>query len=292
MATTKTQPKAKKRPASAPARQVFTTSDANEAYRHFLPRVQAEVPADRAEICRLPVELVRANVDRGVRAIQPHLGRVREKLPLCPVDDLLELPSLALGLVAAAGRIAPAASEREIEARLEQFRPMRDLTLRQLEIFADMKLVPRPRVAAIRRGSGPVDSARDGVDIAGLFDELSDTLADKHPFSPDYLARMAEHANWLLVQLRPRGAQQRPSERSPEAIVRDQFWTLLNQRYDHLREAGVAAFGLRQLDAHVPPIGARTQAPSTAQTPQAPGPATPEGAGPGTTAGPELTPEP
>ncbi|AUX44004.1 uncharacterized protein SOCE26_054630 [Sorangium cellulosum] len=281
MATTKTKPKSKNTQSSASVRQIFTTSDANEAYRHFLPRVQAEVPADRAEICRLSVELVRANVDRGVSAIRPHLGRVREKLPLCPIDDLLELPSLALGLVAAAGRIAAAASEREIEARLEKFRPMRDLTLRQLEIFADLKLVPKQRVAAIRRGSGPVDHARDGVDIAGMFHELADTLAGKHPFSPDYLAVMAEHANWLLVQLRPRGAQQRPSERSPEAVVRDQFWTVLNQRYDHLREAGVAAFGLRQLDTNIPPIGARTQSPSTAQPPQPPGTTTPEGADPG-----------
>lgn len=289
MAMTKTRSKSKNTQPSVSARQIFTTSDANEAYRHFLPRVQAEVPADRAEICRLSIELVRANVDRGVRAILPQLDRVREKLPLCPIDDVLELPSLALGLVAAAGRIATAASEREIEARLEKFRPMRDLTLRQLEIFADLKLVPRQRVAAIRRGSGPVDSARDGVDIAGMFHELADTLDGKHPFSPDYLAVMAEHASWLLVQLRPRGAQQKPSERSPEAVVRDQFWTVINQRYDHLREAGVAVFGLRQLDAHVPPIGARTPPPSATQPP---GTAKPGSSAPTAAVEPELVADP
>ncbi|WP_437933018.1 hypothetical protein [Sorangium sp. So ce341] len=287
---TKTRSTSKNSKPSVSARQIFTTSDANEAYRHFLPRVQAEVPAERAEVCRLSIELVRANVDRGVQAVLPHLGRVREKLPLCPIDDVLELPSLALGLVAAAGRVATAASEREIEARLEKFRPMRDLTLRQLEIFADLKLVPKQRVAAIRRGSGPVDSARDGVDIAGMFDELADALDGKHPFSRDYLAEMAEHASWLLVQLKPRGAQQKPSERSPEAIVRDQFWTVVHQRYEHLREAGVAVFGLRQLDAHVPPIGARTPAPSTAQTS---GTAKPGSAGPvPPAAAPDLTADP
>lgn len=289
MAMTKTRSKSKNTNPSVSASQIFTTSDANEAYRHFLPLVQAEVPADRAEICRLSVDLVRANVDRGVGAIRPHLGRVVEKLPLCPIDGMLELPSLALGLVAAAGRVVAAASEREIETRLEKFRPMRDLTLRQLEIFAELKLVPKQRVAAIRRGSGPVDSARDGVDIAGVFHELAETLDGKHPFSPDYLAAMAEHASWLLVQLKPRGAQQKPSERSSEAVVRDQFWTVVNQRYDHLREAGVAVFGLRQLDAHVPPIGARTPSPSTAQptvkTKPASGAPAP-GAPPGITADP------
>lgn len=284
MAMTKTRSKSKNTNPSVSASQIFTTSDANEAYRHFLPLVQAEVPADHAEICRLSVDLVRANVDRGVGAIRPHLGRVVEKLPLCPIDGMLELPSLALGLVAAAGRVVAAASEREIETRLEKFRPMRDLTLRQLEIFAELKLVPKQRVAAIRRGSGPVDSARDGVDIVGVFHELAETLDGKHPFSPDYLAAMAEHASWLLVQLKPRGAQQKPSERSPEAVVRDQFWTVVNRRYDHLREAGVAVFGLRQLDAHVPPIGARTPSPSAAQptvkvkpASAAPAPAAPPG---------------
>ncbi|WP_437922751.1 hypothetical protein WMF37_27380 [Sorangium sp. So ce291] len=285
MAKTKTTSRSKNTKPSVSARQIFTTSDANEAYRHFLPLVQAEVPADRAEICRLSIDIVRANVDRGVRAILPRLDLVREKLPLCPIDDVLELPSLALGLVVAAGRIVTAASEREIEARLEKFRPMRDLTLRQLEIFAELKLVPRQRVAAIRRGSGPVDSARDGVDIAGMFHEFAEPLDGKHPFSPDYLSVMAEHASWLIVQLRPRGAQQRPSERSPEAVVRDQFWTVIHQRHDHLREAGVAVFGLRQLDAHVPPIGARIP-PSAAQPT---GTAKPDSAGPTPAAAPELT---
>ncbi|WP_437539616.1 hypothetical protein WME79_24630 [Sorangium sp. So ce726] len=45
------------------------------------------------------------------------------------------------------------------------------------------------------------------------------------------------------------------------AIIR----TVVNRRYDHLREAGVAVFGLRQLDAHVPPIGTRTPSLSAAQ---------------------------
>ncbi|KYF63784.1 hypothetical protein BE11_25880 [Sorangium cellulosum] len=287
MATTKTRSQSKNTKPSVSARQIFTTSDANDAYRHFLPLVQAAIPTDRAEICRLSVDIVRANVDRGVKAILPHIGLVREKLPLCPIDDVLELPSLALGLVAAAGRIVAAASEREIEARLEKYRPMRDLTLRQLEIFADLKLVPRQRVAAIRRGSGPVDSARDGVDIAGVFHELAASLDGKHPFSPDYLAVMAEHASWLLVQLRPRGAQQRSSERSSEAIVRDQFWTVIRQRHEHMREAGVAVFGLRQLDTHVPPIGARSSSP--AQTPTTAKPGSP---GPAPAAGPELTADP
>lgn len=260
MAKTKTQSKSKNKRPSEAARQIFTTQDANEAYRHFLPRVQAEVPAGEAEVCRISVDIVRANVDRGVGALAPHLARIRERLPLCPIDDVLELPSLSLALVAASGRVVAPASDREIEARFDKFRPMRELTLKQLEIFAELKLVPRPRVAAIRRGSGQVDNARDGIDIAGMFQEFADVLAGKHPFSPEYLAVMAEHANWLLIQLKPSGAHHKPSERAPEAIVRDQLWTVIQRRYDHAREAGVAVFGLKQLDAHVPPIGARTQA--------------------------------
>jgi hypothetical protein len=261
MAKTKTKPKvqSKSDTPTASASDPFKTSDANEALRHFLPLVQAEVPADRAEVCRVGVEIVRTNVERGVEAIVPHLDRIRKKLPLCPIHQVLELPALALGFIAAAGRVIPPASEREIEVRMEKFRPMRELTLKQLEIHGELKLVPRQRVAAIRSGKGPLDSARDGVDIAGIFHEFEGMLAQKHPFSPEYLAEMAAHANWLLVQLKPKGAQGKPSERSPEALVRDQFWTVITRRYDDLREAGVAAFGLRQLDDHVPPLGARIQ---------------------------------
>jgi hypothetical protein len=42
--------------------------------------------------------------------------------------------------------------------------------------------------------------------------------------------------------------------------VRDQLWAIINARHEHLRQAGAVVFGLKNLDEHVPPLGARAAA--------------------------------
>lgn len=272
MTRPKKQPTAKKA-ASKPqnvAPVPFETKDANVAYRHFTPIVRAEVPAEQAEVLRADVQIVRTNIERGVDAIRPHLDLIRTKAPTLALHLVLELPALALGLIVATDRVVVPVSDGEIQQRLEKLRPMRELTLLQLEVLVEMGLAPRDRVAAIRAGKGPLDSARDGVAIAGLFEELSASIAGKHPFSPAYLSELAEHANWLLVRLKPGGAAATPSERPAEAILRDQFWTAVSRRHELLREAGVAAFGLKRLDEMVLPLGSRVVASAAAAPAAAP----------------------
>jgi hypothetical protein len=260
---------------SRPARRIssskpFTTTDADVAYRHFLSKAQT-IPAESAEVCRANVQIARVNVDRGVAAIAPHIEIVRKKLPDCPIREVLELPALVLGLTVAAGRVMPQASEGEIDARLVKFRPMRELTLQLLEICAELKIVPKAPVVKIRAGKGPLDGAQDGIAIAGMFYDHRAALEGKHPFSPEYLVAMADHANWLVRQLKPTRALALSSEYSPEAIVRDQFWTMVTERHERLREAGVVIFGLKRLDELVPPLQARTQSASTGGDPVDPG---------------------
>ena len=253
----------------------FTTVDADAAYRHFLPEAQA-IPADRAEVCRANVQIARVNVARGVESITPHLEIVRRKLPECPIREVLELPALALGLTVAAGRVITQASEGEIDARFAAFRPMRELTLQFLEICAELKMVPKAPVAKIRAGRGSLDGAQDGIAIAGMFRDQRAVLEGKHPFSAEYLDAMAEHANWLVRQIKPVGAAARPAEYSAEALVRDQFWTMVNARHEQLREAGVVIFGLKRLDELVPPLQSRIQAsPVAVARPTAGAPAVP-----------------
>lgn len=93
---------------------------------------------------------------------------------------------------------------------------MRVLTLQFLEISAQLKLVPKAPVAKIRAGTGPLDGAQDGIAIAGMFHDYRAALEGKHPFSSEYLAAMAEHANWLVRQLKPTGAPATASEYSAE----------------------------------------------------------------------------
>ena len=267
MARTKTSARTARRIASP---ETFTTTDADAAYRHFLSQAQA-IPAERAEVCRANVQIVRVNVDRGVASLAPHIEMVRRKLPDCPIREVLELPALALGLTVAAGRVTPQASEREIDARLATFRPMRELTLQLLEICAELKIVPKAQVVKIRAGRGALDGAQDGIAIAGMFHDHRAALEGKHSFSSEYLAAMAEHANWLVRQLKPTGTLAPSSGYSPEATIRDQFWTMVTERHERLREAGVVIFGLKRLDEFVPPPQARTQPAQAGAEPAVPG---------------------
>lgn len=270
MAKTKTSPNSNTKPARrVSSLKPFTTADADAAYRHFLPEAQT-VPADSAEVCRANVQIARVNVDRGVASIVPHLEIVRRKLPECPTREVLELPALTLGLTVAAGRVIPQASEGEIDVRFATFRPMRELTLQFLEICAELKLVPKASVVKIRAGRGSLDGAQDGIAIAGMFHDRRAVLEGKHPFSAEYLEAMAEHANWLVRQIKPTGVVARPAEYSPEALIRDQFWTMVHGRHERLREAGVVIFGLKRLDEFVPPLQSRTQAAPVGAAPSIP----------------------
>ncbi len=105
-----------------------------------------------------------------------------------------------------------------------------------------------------------------------LVADLAPTIAGKHPFSPDYLAELAAHGDWLIAHLKPEGAVAAPAEASEAALVRDRMWTLLKRRHAHLREAGVVVFGLDALDDHIPPLGSRTRARPAPKEPAAPSP--------------------
>jgi hypothetical protein len=54
---------------------------------------------------------------------------------------------------------------------------------------------------------------------------------------------------------------------------------VIQERHEHLREAGVAAFGLKPLDLYVPALGARVAGATSA--PAQPGPAVEPPATPG-----------
>jgi hypothetical protein len=244
------------KPKSKSTPHPFTTLDAAAALRHFQP-LAMQIPESDLGVCTVDVEIARHNIDRGVAALRPHLSLVRVRLPLCPVEALLELPALALALIFATDRVISSPSDGETADRLAKMRPLREVTLCQLEVLAYFGLVPADRVRAIRAGNGPFDSARDAVAIADLYREFASVLAGKHPFAPAQLAELAEHGNWLLVQLKPAGAYLAPVERSAASLLRDRIWSLIVERHTQLREAGVVVFGLRDLDTNIPPIGAR-----------------------------------
>jgi hypothetical protein len=233
----------------------FTTTDPLAAYKHFQPRAQA-ISSDAIKPCTVDVEVARQNLEHGLQAIEPHLDAIHARLPKLSIPSLLELRALGLALSFATERIA-STTEGAIEKHLERLRFMRNLTLRQLEILAYLDLIPEARVQAIRVGPTPIESCREAIAIVALFSEYTMVLTGRHPFTAVQLNELWERARWLLDALRSRSGGVTASWREPATLIRDRYWTLLVDVHDELREAGVALFGLKHLDDHIPPLGRR-----------------------------------
>lgn len=246
-------------PKKPPSQPPFLTEDSEAAYKHFVPVVEP-IAAEELEVWNADPEIVRINVGRAVDAVRPHEDEISEQLPRVHFAKLLELPSLALALGFAADKVFRPASPQEIKARQASLRPARNLTLSYLEIVAALGLIPAERVKKIRSGKGPIDEARDGIAIVSVFREFAGALKNKHPFSQEALDKLAEDGNWLVQQLTPSGAAPGKTEKNPDAMIRDQLWTEIVRRYDLVYMAGVALWGRRGVDDHIPSLLARAAA--------------------------------
>lgn len=250
--------KSKSKPKNKPAAP-FLSESSEVCFKHF-SKIVTESPPAELEVWNADAEIVRVNVTRGVDAIRPHKDHITKALPLVSMDKLLELPSLALALGFAANKVSSPASPQDIKARQQRLRPVRSQTLRYLEIAAELGLVPADRVKSIRADQGAVDEARDAVAIVALFNERAAELKNKHPFTKASLEQLADDGNWLLAQLLPKGATPQKAAQNDDALVRDRLWTELVARYDDLYQAGVAVWGRRGVDEHIPSLLSRAAA--------------------------------
>ena len=254
-------PKTPKESSADAVRVPFTNTDGQADFLHFLSLAEARVAAGKLPRAARDVSVVRVNVSRGVAAVLSREEAIRAKMPSADFASLAEIPALAAALDFAAGRVPVEMSDGEIGALLAEVRPLRKLTLIQLDVFAGLSLVPADRVATIRSGSGPLDTARDAVAIAGVFAEFSGAIAGKHPFTDEQLATLAHLGNTLVRAMTPTAAKEGPATIGGEAALRDAFYGEVIERYEAARELGVIAFGLKEFDAQVPPAHARTNAP-------------------------------
>ena len=248
------------KPPKEPTQTPFTNTDGRAAFLHFLPLAEARIAAGKLPRPARDVSLVRTNVERGVAALLGRKDAVLAKVPSADFASLQELPALAAALDFAASRVPTELSDGEIAALLAEVRPIRKQALAQLDIFAALGLVPADRVATIRAGTGPIDTARDAVAIVGLFEEFSASIGTKHPFTEEHFATLTRTGNALLRVLVPEAAKEGPATMGSEAAVRDAFYGELLERYETARELGVLVFGIKELDAHLPLAHARVAA--------------------------------
>jgi hypothetical protein len=239
---------------SAQAHAALLTTDPMVAYRHFLHLARA-LPAAGVLVCTVDVEVAHSNVERALAAMAPHFTTAQGKLPRLAIPPLLEVRTLALALIFAAERIVLASIDGALLHRLLRLRYLRDLTLRQIEIFAHLGLVPGEEMRAVSTGVGPIESARSALSILDLFARHDERIGGKHPFTDEQLTELQGHAQWLIEEVRPGNEGGGSVERDRAVGLRDRFWTLLFNRYEDLREAAATVFGADHLDRDVPPLG-------------------------------------
>ncbi|WP_437947528.1 hypothetical protein WME98_43330 [Sorangium sp. So ce296] len=212
-------------------------------YEHYQP-IGAELRADEVQVCRADPRLVLVNAKRGVAAVlgtKEQVQAVREHLPKIPVKQVQELPDMARALLFASREALPrVASPKEIEKALLEISGPREELLTQAELFARRGLLDRERVAQIRAGSGKYDTARDGMELAALFTARAEALKGLHPFTREEIEKLGRTSEWLLENLTPTGAraEAKKREKGPAEDARDRLWTLIVQRYAHVRRIG------------------------------------------------------
>lgn len=238
----------------------FHTDDPHAAFVHYLPLAQG-ISTEGLEPFRHDPDLASANIELALKTVTPHMHRIPTVCPGIKVESLLELPTLARALVYAHARVpAAAASPQEIQRVLREVTPLREHAVSYLELAASLTLIPATVTGKLRAGTGPRLIARSAVLAVGIFREYEGALRDKHPFTQAQLDTLMTGGSWLLGVVKPAAARRSRVQRTPASMVRDQFARLLDDRYEALRQVGAMLFGVRALDAHVPPLYSGTRA--------------------------------
>ena len=230
---------------------------AEAAYARYLPKAQAL--ADTAVVTyRLDPLLARHNVQRGLEALAPHLTALRKALPLLDWAALLELPLLAQAVVFAAAQVQGSArATGEIAALMNEAAELRRKLLGTADYLVLGGALKAAEIAKIRSGRGPVDQARDCIQLAALFRKQPAALSGQTLVKAADVARASELGTELLDRLQPRrarGSRQKDDPAKAAAVAaRDRLATLLWLRHGDLRRAGYYQFG-EALDEHVPPL--------------------------------------
>jgi len=209
------------------------------AFLHF--RQEAEAVQNVTPL-RFDPLLAVANVGVGLASLAPHLTLAQEALPKVSIPWVLEIGDLVRATLYAYALNVTEKSSGEIGQQLAKLFKLREPLLLNARALALLGLLPEARVDAIVAGKGSSDGALDLVQLVGLYREHEATIANKHPFSAEWMADAEAVGHWVLGVIRPRGAAEPPKEEKAAARLRDQFWTLVVERDKKLRTVARVVF--------------------------------------------------
>ncbi|MBI5515298.1 MAG: hypothetical protein HY909_16085 [Deltaproteobacteria bacterium] len=222
----------------------------------------AAVAAEEVQVARMDPGVMWANVRFAMANLGVTKEEVQRALPAVPVDEVFELPSLALTLLAVCGSVRRPVSTGEVQRRLERVGPLRARVLSMAEVLVAQGYLDHGEVARIRAGTGRYDMAMDAVQLAMLFREHRAGLEGLHPFRAEDLATLYEDGAWLVDHLTPaRTRRVQDPVRDPARDTRDRLWTLLLARYDWLRRVAYYFHG-EAFEARVPRLQSMVPGPA------------------------------
>jgi hypothetical protein len=228
-----------------------------ELYQRFLPMAQ-KLTTEQVRRMKLPVGLVLLNAARGTAALMERRAEVAA-MPGISIDQIDALPEMGQALQYAVGRV-----ERfmpitgEIRAMLATAGKRRADLLAKADVLVIDGIVPASTVAGIRKGRGPTDVAGDCIALAALYHEHAGALTGHVTVSAADIQAASDIGAKLLAALRPDTARRTPDKDLTAAFdVRDRLWTVFEQTWEqNIWRPGAWLYG-RDVEQHVPPLGAR-----------------------------------
>jgi hypothetical protein len=199
-----------------------------------------------------------------------------EQLPRHAVDQLDQLPTLALGAwFAHLISLPPEVDSARVDGLLAEASVLRESLLVAAEALAHRQLLDPDRVAEIRSGLGNIDRASDLLALATLFSQGWSKVEGKTAVTKAEIERAAILGPELLIALGSKGLAARTTSTPEARDQRARAFTLLEKAYDECRRA---ATYLRwhddDLDSFAPALRQRGRS-GSASAPAQPGPTTP-----------------
>ncbi len=230
------------------------------AYDAFLA-VAMGIPADSVKPCRAEIQLVTHNAEKGAAELLKRKAELPvEVQPPMRWSDVEEIPQLCQALRFADAQLTTTVKEKQdTQERLRAVYKQREVLLTQATAAATLDLLPRETVEKILRGRGALDAVEDTINLVELFRNHAVGVKGKCAITDDMLKVAEENASVLYRVLKPASAKppaKTPDEAARLADIRDRFWTLLNQRHDHIWRAAVWFWG-EEAEDHVPPLQSR-----------------------------------
>lgn len=224
-------------------------------------RLRAEIEAlPRAEVRPITVHVPSAAM-LALGAL-PKMLSLREamtaELTHPPLEALDKLEDYALAAARAHARALPGAEgETNLRTLLNEAAPLRERLLLNAGSLASFGLLDATTVAAIRQGTGHLDTAQDLTALGMLYLDAWPVLASKTPFERAELERAIELGSLLLKAL---GRRHQGTDGSGEPVdVEEQLgksYELLRRSYEACRHA-IVYLRRDEGDADViaPPLG-------------------------------------